>query len=103
VGFGDLLAKADRAVLKQGDAVRYTPSEGAAVDVLGIFGAPYVRATAGEPGVVSSGPTVFLRLEDLPSDPEDDDATITVSGVDYRITEPQKDGQGGVLLNLHRR
>jgi hypothetical protein len=26
-----------------------------------------------------------------------------VSGVDYRITEPQKDGQGGVLLNLHRR
>jgi hypothetical protein len=52
---------------------------------------------------VSSGPTVFLRLEDLPSDPEDDDATITVSGVDYRITEPQKDGQGGVLLNLHRR
>jgi hypothetical protein len=43
-----------------------------------------------------------LRLADLPSDPEDDSPTITVEGVEYSVREPQKDGQGGVLLLLHQ-
>jgi hypothetical protein len=98
-----LLAAADRAVLQQlGGTVRYAPTAGQAVDVRGVFEAAYVRTEAGQAGVVSSGPAVFLRLADLPSDPEDDSPTITVEGVEYSVREPQKDGQGGVLLLLHK-
>lgn len=99
-----LLAAADRAALHHlGGAVRYAPSAGDPVDVRGIFDATYVRQDAGHAGVVSSGPAVFLRLADLPSDPTvDEGATITVDAVQYRIREPQKDGQGGVLLLLYQ-
>lgn len=101
--FPALLAAADRAALQHlGGPVRYTPSAGAPVDVRGIFDAAYVRADAGQAGVVSSGPAVFLLVADLPSDPGTDlAATVTVDGATYKIREPQKDGLGGVLLQLH--
>lgn len=103
MAFPDLLATADRAVLDHlGGTVRYAPGVGVAVDVVGLFDAAYVRAEAGEAGAVSSGPAVFLRLEDLPSDPGTDDPTITVGDVSYKVSEPKKDGLGGVLLLLHR-
>ena len=99
----ELLAAVDRAALQHlGGAVRYTPNAGAPVDVEGVFDANYVRADAGQAGVVTSGPAVFLRLADLPSDPETDEPTITVGGTTYRVREPQKDGQGGVVLLLHQ-
>jgi hypothetical protein len=99
-----LLQRADKAVRQQlGGTVTYTPGVGGAVTVTGIFDAAYVRAEAGRPGVSSSGPAVFLRLADLPSDPETDEAaTVTVGGTTYRVAEPQKDGQGGVLLQLFK-
>jgi hypothetical protein len=104
MSFGSLLASADRAALATvGAAVRYAPSSGAPVDVVGIFDAAYVRVDGGgHLGVVSSGPAVFLRLEDLPSDPEEDAPAITVDGVSYSVKDPSKDGQGGVLLRLFR-
>lgn len=103
MAFPALLAAADRAALQYlGGPVRYAPSAGAPVDVRGVFDAVYVKADAGQAGVMSSGPAVFLRLEDLPTDPEDDEATITVEGSTYRVREVQRDGQGGVLLLLHR-
>ncbi len=96
------LAAADRAVLQQlGGPVLYAPTVGEPVEVRGIFDAAYIKTDAGEAGMVSSGPAVFLRLSDLPSDPEDDEPTITIGGVAYRVREPQKDGAGGVLLLLH--
>lgn len=103
MGWPALLAAADRAALQHlGGAVRYAPTAGTPVDVEGIFDAAFVRADAGQAGVVTSGPAVFLRLADLPSDPETDDPAITIAGVTYRVHEPRKDGQGGVLLLLHQ-
>ncbi len=110
MAFSDLLAVADRACLTHlGRTVRYEPNIGVAVDVTGVFDAEYVRVDAGQAGLESSGPAVFLRLEDLKDangvplpDPDDDEPTITVAGVAYRVRERQKDGQGGIRLLLHR-
>lgn len=94
---------ADRAVLHHlGGTVRYAPSVGAPVDVRGIFDAAYVRADVGQAGVASSGPAVFFRLADLPADPAADKPTLTVDGTTYKVAKVEKDGQGGVLLRLHR-
>jgi hypothetical protein len=73
------------------------------VDLVGVFDAAYVLAEAGgRVGVTSSLPAVFVRLEDLPLNPDEDQPTITVAGVAYKIHEVQRDGQGGALLLLHR-
>lgn len=105
MAFADLLAVADRATLNVlgDDPVTYTPGAGGAVEVDGIFDAAYQLADAGQPGVSSSGPAVFLRLEDLPTDPETDTAaTVTVGGQLYTQAEVKKDGKGGVLIRLFK-
>jgi hypothetical protein len=104
VGFSELLATVDRAVRKTlGGSVTYSPTSGSPVTVDGVFDAAYVRVDLGQAGVSSSGPAVFLRLSDLPSDPSTDaTATVTVSGVTYTVHEAQPDGLGGVLLQLHQ-
>lgn len=113
MAFPDLLAAADRAALTHlGGPVRYAPTALAGesfADVLGIFDAAYIRVDAGQAGVSSCGPAVFLRLADLVAgdgtqfDPETDEVpTVTVNGISYRAREVQKDGMGGVLLLLHR-
>ena len=104
MGWASHLATADRAVLGVlGGPVLYGPGVGEAVEVRGIFDASYVKVDAGTAGGSSVGPAVVLRLADLPSDPEDDDPTITAAGTAYRVREVQRDGQGGVLLLLHQR
>ncbi len=103
MAFADLLDVATRTVRDHlGGTVRYQPEVGDAVNVVGVFDAAYQHVNAGEAGVESASPAVFLRLADLPADPDDDEPTITVGGVDYRVRECQKDGQGGVVLLLHR-
>lgn len=101
--FGAHLARTDATMLTHlGGPVTYTPGAGAAVDVRGIFDALYVNVEAGEAGVSSCGPAVFLRLVDLPSDPRTDPAArVTVAGVAYRPHTIEPDGQGGVRLLLH--
>lgn len=104
MAFTDLVERTDLAVRGHlGGPVTYSPSVGAPVDVTGVFDAAYVRVDLGQIGVSSSGPAVFLRRSDLPSDPsEDPGATVTVKGVVYSIHEVQPDGEGGgVLLLLH--
>jgi hypothetical protein len=104
VSFSELLAAADRAILTPlGSAIGYTPDGAAPVSVIGIFDSAFVRVAAGEAGVASSGPAVFFLLNDLPVDPEDDDPVLSISGVDYVVTEVNKDGVGGVILHLHRK
>ena len=99
MGFTDLLATADRAVRKHlGGSITYAPGVGSPVTVDGVFDAAYVIAESGETGVS----TVFLTLDDLPSNPDTDlSATVTVSGTTYSIRETKPDGQGGVLILLH--
>ena len=102
--FTDLLVTADVAVRDTlGGTVTYTPTVGVATDVVGIFDAVYVRVDLGNPGVSSQGPSVWLILDDLPSDPyTDTTATVTVDGVTYSAHEVQPDGLGGVRLLLHK-
>lgn len=102
----ELLAGMDAGVVgRLGIPTTYTPATGTPVTaVQGIFDASYVRVDAGQAGVQSSSPAVFYRLVDLPiANIDEDDPVITVNGVDYDVTEYQKDGQGGVRLFLHRR
>jgi hypothetical protein len=104
VGFRDTLAAADRLARETlGEPVTYTPGVGDAVEVDGIFDAAHVEVDpAGQPGVTTQGPAVFLTLDELTSDPETDtDATVTIRGVEYTAHTVRPDGQGGVFLLLH--
>lgn len=104
MSFADLLQSVDgttREVL--GEDVVYTPGVGAAATVRGVFDAAYIQVEAGNAGVSSSSPAVFLRLSDLPSDPSDDTACrVTVAATVYKVREAEPDGQGGVLLFLQQ-
>lgn len=101
--FAAHLAQADVAVVNRlGGVVRYTSSGLSAVEVQGVFDSAYVKVEAGQAGVSSTGPAVFLRLADLPSDPSDDEPTVEFAGVEYSVREAMPDGLGGVVLLLHR-
>jgi hypothetical protein len=103
MGFDDLVDDASRAAQAAlgGETVTYRPELGAPVDVTGIFDRQYVLAKGtAEAGVEALGPAVFLRLEDLPTDPEDDDPTLTIGGLDYRVIERRPDGMGWIVLAL---
>jgi hypothetical protein len=105
MGWAAHLEAADRAAMEHlgGETVTYTPGSGPAVPVTGIFDEAYVLADASDARVSSSGPAIFFRLADLPSDPETDAGVVevTVGAKTYRRREVKKDGQGGVLLLLH--
>jgi hypothetical protein len=101
VGNRATITIAQRATLRAfGEPTQYPggPPEG----VSGIFDAAYVRVEAGRPGVQSAGPAVFYLLEDLPSDPREVEPTIVIRGESYKPHEVKADGQGGILLHLHR-
>lgn len=97
------MAPADLAVRQMlGGPVTYTPGSGAPAVVQGVFDSAYVKVDAGQAGVMSTSPAVFLTLADLPSNPSDDTvATVTVGGTVYEIWEARPDGMGTVLLLLH--
>ena len=111
MAFADLAAQTDRAALAAfGEPVTYTPQGGPPTSVrpngdplIGIFDLQYVLAKgSAEAGVESLGPAVFLLLEDLPTNPEDDEPTLTIGAVTYRVTERRPDGMGGIVLALRR-
>jgi hypothetical protein len=103
MGFSDLLQVGDQSVRELlGETVTYTPGAGSPVDISGVFDKAYQFVDAGQAGVSSSGPAVFLTLSDLTSDPDDDtSARVTVGTTVYRVRESQPDGLGGILLLLH--
>lgn len=104
--FAELVAQADRAAqaVLGGEPVTYDPAGiSLPVIVTGIFDEQYVLAKGtAEAGVETLGPAVFLRLEDLPTDPENDEPTLIIGGVSYRVTERRPDGMGGIVLALRR-
>ncbi len=103
MAFSDLVALVDRAAQAAlgGELLTYTPEAVGPVEVTGIFDEQYVLAKGtAEAGVETLGPAVFLRLEDLPTDPEDDEPTLTIRGAVYRVTERRPDGMGGIVLAL---
>jgi hypothetical protein len=105
MSFDELVEQADRAAQAAlgGELVTYEPEDGEPVEVTGIFDAQYVLAKgSAEAGVETLGPAVFFRLDDLPEDPEDDEPTLTIRGVDYRVIERRPDSMGGIVLVLRR-
>lgn len=105
--FDELVASTDRVALSvfgEDTPIVYEPLGGPPVQVDGIFDRAFVLAKGdAEAGVESVGPAVFLRLEELPADPEEDDPTLTIRGVDYRVIERMPDGAGGIVLALRKR
>lgn len=103
MAFEDLVAGADRAVQRAlgGETMVYTPEAGVPVEVTGVFDQQYLLAK-GTPlaGVESRGPAVFLLLDDLPTDPDEDEPTLTIRGDVYRVVERRPDGMGGIVLAL---
>ena len=102
--FAALIERVDRAafVALGGVPVVYKPAAGGQIAITGIFDTGYVLAktSIAEGGVESCGPTVFLRLSDLPLDPEFDDPTLTIGGFDYHVIERRPDDVGGIVLAL---
>lgn len=83
--------------------ITYQPSAGPQVAVRGIFDAQYVLVQGGaEAGVEATAPAFFCRLSSLPVDPELDDPTLTIEGVQYRVVERRLAGLGAILLVLRR-
>ena len=105
MAFADLIAGVDTAVFAAlgGELITYAPAVGSPVTVTGIFDELYVLAKgSAEAGVEALGPAVFVRIADLPVDPEDDEPTLTIRGVDYGVIERRPDGMGGVVLALRK-
>jgi len=105
MAFEDLVARADRAaqVHLGGTPVVYQPASGPAVTVTGLFDEQGVAVdTAGEGDVELLGPSVWLRLEDLPTDPKVDNPRLTIKGKTYKVKARMPDGTGGIRLGLHR-
>jgi hypothetical protein len=103
MAFSDLVEQVDRAAMAAlgGEPVIYRPSVEAAVTITGIFDSQYELAEGtANAGVEALGPAVFFRLEDLPVAPEDDDPTLEIRGIVYRVVERRPDDQGGIVLVL---
>lgn len=102
--FVDLVHSLDHATRDHlgGVAVIYAPEVGQVTTVTGIFDAAYHFLDEGHTGAEMVAPAVFLRLDELPADPEDDNPILTIAGHDYRVRERQPDGLGGIRLLLHK-
>lgn len=113
MGFAALIADTDRAThdhLGSVDVI-YTPDGGVATSTTpsgeplkGMFDKNFLLVDQEGPGVETATPILSIRLEDLPTDPENDDPVIQIDGTDYKIQERQPDGPvgGSILLLLHK-
>lgn len=103
MAFSDLVEAADRAAMASlgGEIVTYTPQSGEPVQITGIFDAQFSLAKGDVlAGVETLGPAIFFRFSDLPVDPENDDPTLTIRGINYRVIERRPDDLGGIVLAL---
>lgn len=112
MGFAENVARLDRNAQRVLGAVSvvYRPKFGPAVSLtpsgaplVGIFDDSFVLAQgSAEAGVEATLPTVNLILADLPTDPEVDDPTLTIGGVDYRIVKRAPADYGSIVLTLRK-
>lgn len=97
------MALADRAVLGNlgGASIIYKTATGSQATIKGMFDSEFVLDKGdSEAGVEAQSAQVFLRVEDLPADPEIDEPTLTIGTHDYRVIERKADGVGGIVLVL---
>jgi hypothetical protein len=104
VDWAGLVGRLNTACVEHlGQAVQYRTGAGQVVTIDDvIFDDGHVRIDATPAGVTSTGPWVFVKLADLPTDPEEDDPDVMVNGTTYRVFEVQRDGQGGAKLMLKK-
>jgi hypothetical protein len=104
--FAALVARVDRSSQARlgGESLIYQPASRPPVPVTGIFDNPFVlvAAPSAEAATETLGPSVFLRLEDLPIDPEFDEPRLVIRGIAYRVTAREPDGVGGIVLRLRQ-
>jgi hypothetical protein len=93
MSFADHIAAVDRAAFGRlgGVDVIYQPAVGLPVTVEGMLDDAYPLTDQGDH-------VVFLRLEDLPNHPDDDDPLLTIQGRQFRVRLRQPDGLGGIRL-----
>jgi hypothetical protein len=79
----------------------YQPAVGDPVAVTGLFDSGYQANLYGFDGAERHDPVVFFVIADLPTDPDTDEPTLTVRGLDYKVRERVRDGLGGIRLKLY--
>lgn len=95
---------ADRAIFTDardfGSTVTWT-SAGGSADVPAIFDAEYMLLASElvDGGIEGSGPTLTMRLADVPSDAAHGDM-VTVGGADFKVVEFKPDGTGMTAVRL---
>ena len=83
--------------------ITYQPAVGPALQVDAIFGEPYLLEQGDLPaGVEALSPTVFLRLAQLPIDPELDEPTLVIGSTVYRVVERMPAGLGSISLRIRK-
>ncbi len=106
MAYSELIEETDRAVQDHlgGVVASYQPLVGDAVEVTGLFDENYVLVRPDNSGIEQVMPAFWVRLEDLPVHPDEDEPTITIGDRTYRVRERQLDGSvgGGIRLLLHR-
>jgi hypothetical protein len=103
MAFADLVLGIDRAALAHlgGGDVVYQPAVGAPVTVKGIFSESLFDEAAFWSGQApEQAPFVFLRIADLPVNPDEDDPTLTIAGREFCVRGRIADGLGGIRLFL---
>lgn len=87
-----------------GDSVVYSPAAGGSFTVpLAVYTGPVdtFEIGSGEASVSSTSPTLLVDLGDFPAPPLIGD-TLVRDGVTWRVSDVQRDGQGGATLRLQR-
>jgi hypothetical protein len=103
MSFAELIERVDRAVQGQLGSVPVTyASTLGTVEVRGMFDENHHLADPEQVGVEQVGPSVWLRLADLPANPDEDEPLLTIRGTTYRVRRRELDRTGGtVRLLLH--
>lgn len=82
-----------------GDDVTYTPAGGSATAIRGIFSETSERFDGTGVPIRMDRPNLGVRLSDLGQAPKRGDS-VSVRGTAYKVSEIEKDGEGGATLYL---
>jgi hypothetical protein len=104
VTFAEQIGMVDRAIQSHLGSVKvqYRPAHEDPYEVVGMFDERFVLIDKGDAGVEQVTPALFVRLEDLKVHPDDDEPTIEINEITYKVRERQVDGLGGIRLLLHK-
>lgn len=97
------IERMDRAAQKVlgGETIMYAPAVGSPTYPVGIFSNAYVHIDNGT-GIVTVGPSIMLRISDLPGEPLDDALPrLTIRTKTYEPRDFLPDGQGSLRLLLN--